>query len=208
MEHNFSQDYAPHIVGSVFSVTGNLLGRSLIDGLRKRFSPRCQEQRGDYFKDQSRELLQKHLNIIPSDQQLTISDNYAQFVYKIHTTQSIDSLRRDRMRTKKQNLEKHKAGILGFQKLRTATEYKRLSKETYWIIRVNLYPCETIPALSYFHRHCRKRLATPSTMILCLKLRRLRVSLRLHLEIPLAQVSFLIFGHGRFAVLTSCSIHL
>jgi len=80
MENDFLQNSAPHIVGSVIQVTGNLLGRTLIDDLRKRLSPRRQEERGDHFMDQSRELLQKHLKRIPADQQRAIRRSYDQFV--------------------------------------------------------------------------------------------------------------------------------
>jgi len=57
-------------------------------------------------------------------------------------------MRRDRVRATKQHLEDD--SITKFQKLRTATKYKRLSKETYYVIKVNLYRSETIPALSFY----------------------------------------------------------
>jgi len=80
MENNFSQSYGPPIVGGVVQVTGELLGRSLIDHLRNRFSPRCQEQRGDFYMDKSRDLLSKHLKIIPSNNKKLINEEYDRFV--------------------------------------------------------------------------------------------------------------------------------
>jgi len=123
MENDF-ENYAPHIVGSVIQVTGNLVGRTLIDDLRKRLSPRRQVERGDYFRDQSRELLQRHLTRLPAHQKRAIRRDYNQ------------------VRATKQRLEDDSLSASNFwdwdwkfQKLRTATKYKRLSKETYLIIR-------------------------------------------------------------------------
>jgi len=80
MADNFTQNIAPQVVGSVVQVTGDLFGKTLVDDLRKRWSPRRQEERGDHFMDQSRDLLQKHLEIIPPAQKESIGADYDQFV--------------------------------------------------------------------------------------------------------------------------------
>jgi len=80
MSNNFSQNYAPELVGSVFGVAGDLVGRSLIDSLRKSFTSSSQEQRGDYFMDQSRVLLQNHLQLIELHDQTKILRKYQKLV--------------------------------------------------------------------------------------------------------------------------------
>ncbi|KAH9959177.1 hypothetical protein BC827DRAFT_516697 [Russula dissimulans] len=109
MENNVSQDYAPHIVGNVVS----FLGKGLFDDVRRRLSSRRQEQRGDCFLDQSRELLRKNLKLMPFKTQEVICDEY------------------DKVREMKECLENESTSILGFQKLRTATKFKHLAKQTY-----------------------------------------------------------------------------
>jgi hypothetical protein len=76
MSNDFSQNYAPEIVGGVFEVAGGLIGKSLIDNLRKSFAPGSQVQRGDYFMDQSRTLLQNHLQLMEQFDQTKIHRNY------------------------------------------------------------------------------------------------------------------------------------
>ncbi|KAH9959170.1 hypothetical protein BC827DRAFT_1214630 [Russula dissimulans] len=110
MENNFSRVYAPHIVGSVVSVAGNVFGKGLVNYI----SPRRQEQRGDYYADQSRGLLEQDFKIIPPDNRKSVFDEY------------------DRVLERKEHLENHSfPGFPSFQKLSTAKEYKRLAKQTY-----------------------------------------------------------------------------
>jgi hypothetical protein len=80
MSSNFSQNYAPELVGGIVEVTGGLIGKSLIDSLRKSFTSSSQMQRGDYFMDQSRTLLQNHLQIIEQHDQIAILRNYEMLV--------------------------------------------------------------------------------------------------------------------------------
>jgi hypothetical protein len=80
MSNNFSQNYAPVLVGSVAQVAGDIIGRSLIDSLRKTFTSSSQTQRGDYFMDQSRVLLQNHLQLIDRHEQGKILRKYQKLV--------------------------------------------------------------------------------------------------------------------------------
>lgn len=81
MSNNFSQTYAPQIVGSVVGeVAGGLVGKSLVDSLRRSFTSSSQVQLGDYFMDQSRALLQNHLQLIDLHDQGTILRNYEMLV--------------------------------------------------------------------------------------------------------------------------------
>jgi hypothetical protein len=74
------QDYAPELVGGVVGVTGHLIGKNLIDGLRRSFTSGGQAQLGDYFMDQSRVLLQNHLQLIELDERNRIRQSYQKLV--------------------------------------------------------------------------------------------------------------------------------
>jgi hypothetical protein len=63
---------APHIVEGVVEVTGHLLGRSLIDFLRKNFITSGQVEQGDDFMDKSTVLLEQHLHLIQLEAQTRI----------------------------------------------------------------------------------------------------------------------------------------
>jgi len=116
MSNNFSQNYAPQIAGSVVAeVAGGLIGKNLIDSLRKRFTSSSQVQRGDHFMDQSRALLQDHLQMIERHEQSTIHRNY------------------EELRKVKEELNSHDGSK--FQKFLKAREYKRVSKETYMFVK-------------------------------------------------------------------------
>jgi hypothetical protein len=80
MANNTSQNYAPEIVGGVVGVAGHLIGRNLIDSLRKSFTSSSQMHQGDYFMDQSRVLLQNHLQLIELDERNKISQSYQKSV--------------------------------------------------------------------------------------------------------------------------------
>ena len=83
MANNVSRDHAPEFlggvvevnVGGVVEVTGPLIGRSIIDGLWKKFSASGLVQEGDDFMDRSRVLLRRHLQLIEVNDQDTIRDN-------------------------------------------------------------------------------------------------------------------------------------
>lgn len=63
-------------VGGVIDVDGPLIGRSIIDGLRAKFSASGQMKKGDYFMDRSRELLRRHLQLMEVREQDTIRTNF------------------------------------------------------------------------------------------------------------------------------------
>lgn len=67
-------------VNGVIEVTGPLIGRSIIDGLWKKISPRSQIQEGDYFMDRSRDLLRRHIQLIELREQDVISRNIHELV--------------------------------------------------------------------------------------------------------------------------------
>lgn len=80
MSNNISRNYAPDLIGGAVEVAGGVIGRSLIDSLRKSFTSSSQVQRGDYFMDQSRVLLQNHLQLIELYDQSIIHRNYERLV--------------------------------------------------------------------------------------------------------------------------------
>ncbi|KAF8494123.1 hypothetical protein F5888DRAFT_1848211 [Russula emetica] len=115
MSNNFSQNYAPPFVGGVFNVAGGFIGRSLIDSLRESFTSSSQEQRGDYFMDQSRVLLQNHLQLIEQFDQINIHRNY------------------EMLRKVKEGLDSHDGSK--FQKFLKSRKYRRVSRKTYKIVK-------------------------------------------------------------------------
>ena len=74
---------SPHIVEGVVEVTGHLLGRSMIDFLRKNFTTSCQVEQGDAFMDGSTVLLEQHLQLIQLKVQTLIRANYIESVYSL-----------------------------------------------------------------------------------------------------------------------------
>ncbi|KAI9452336.1 hypothetical protein F5148DRAFT_1289649 [Russula earlei] len=108
--------YGPEINVGIFETSGHLIGRSLIDDIRKTFSPRRQTREGDFFMDRSRNLLQVHLNMIENDAKIVIRRSYKE-VLKI-----------------KASLEGDNGSPL--QKLLQARKYRRLSKSTYMIVKI------------------------------------------------------------------------
>lgn len=88
MANNVSQNHTPDLLGGAFEVnvggvvevTGPLIGWSIIDGLRRKFSASGQMEEGDYFMDRSRELLRRHLQLIEVNDQDTIRVNMDEFV--------------------------------------------------------------------------------------------------------------------------------
>jgi len=63
MTNNNVQTQAPG-TGVTVNVSSHLIGRSLIDDLRRSVSISDQEDLGDDFMDQSRELLEKHMSLM------------------------------------------------------------------------------------------------------------------------------------------------
>ncbi|KAF8471470.1 hypothetical protein DFH94DRAFT_769741 [Russula ochroleuca] len=123
MPNNVSQNHSPDALGSVLEVTidgivdvtSPFIARNIIDGLRRRLTVSSQMKEGDYFMDQSRILLRRHLQLIEVREQVLIRQN-------------IDVVR---------NI---KNGLVNFtgsrlEKFREARKYRRLSKMTYRIVK-------------------------------------------------------------------------
>jgi hypothetical protein len=86
MDNNTFRNYPPaiEIVGGTIEVTGHLDGRSLISGLWRTIFTGSLVQDGDYFMDQSRALLQRHLKLMQLEDQNVIRYNYDMLVSGIH----------------------------------------------------------------------------------------------------------------------------
>ena len=84
MANNVSQNHATEnlggvlevSVGGVVEVSGPLIGRSIIDGLRRKFSAHDQIQEGDCLMDRSRELLRRHLQLMEVREQDAIRKKF------------------------------------------------------------------------------------------------------------------------------------
>jgi len=79
MANNNLQTQAPESIVTV-NVSNNLIGRSVIDDLRRSISIGDQEELGDHFMDQSRDLLRSHLNLIELDTQRIIRERILESV--------------------------------------------------------------------------------------------------------------------------------
>ena len=84
MANNVSQNHATDnlggilevSVGGVVEVSGPLIGRSIIDGLRRKFSAHDQVQEGDGLMDRSRDLLRMHLQLMEVHEQDAIRKKF------------------------------------------------------------------------------------------------------------------------------------
>ena len=95
MSNDLSKNHASHFVGSVdvnvdgsIDVNSPLVGRSIMDGLRRKFSTSDQMQEGDYLMDRSRILLKKHFQLITLDEKEAIRINIEELVSTIYMPQS------------------------------------------------------------------------------------------------------------------------
>ena len=77
------------IVGGTIEITGHLDGRSLISRLWRSLSASSLTQDGDHFMDRSRGLLQRHLKLIPLEDQDILRESVDLLVSSIHITQSV-----------------------------------------------------------------------------------------------------------------------
>ncbi|KAI9461051.1 hypothetical protein F5148DRAFT_1150649 [Russula earlei] len=115
MANNFTQYYAPQIVGDALKISGYSIGICLLSGVRKNLTIRGQERRGDRDVEQSRELLQKNFTLIPPRMQKAILEQYRDV---------------QGMKGKPENY-----GGPKFRKFLQARDYRRLSKDTYKTIK-------------------------------------------------------------------------
>jgi len=118
MANNISHNYAIEIASNVMEVNNHLVGRSLIDGLRRTFTFTTghEVEQGDFFMDRSRGLLEAHLQMLRLNDQNTIRSKY------------------DKVRDLRANMDN--PGGSKFQKYVQARKYRRLSRDTYRIIRI------------------------------------------------------------------------
>jgi hypothetical protein len=106
MAANVIHDLAPGIAsGVIVEVSGHVLGRSLIDGLRRNIFPSGQVEQGDHYMDRSRELLQKHLKLIQLHEKDTILDYYEELVWQIHTAHRLADWMQQRANPKRETGE-------------------------------------------------------------------------------------------------------
>ncbi|KAF8463398.1 hypothetical protein DFH94DRAFT_699535 [Russula ochroleuca] len=125
MANNVSLNHAPDAgfieesAGGVVNVDGPLIGRSLIDSIRRKISPSVLVQDGDLIMDRSRDLLRRHFQLMEVRDQDEIRDNF------------------DDLRDRKNGLENFSGSR--FQKLREANKYRRLAKIAYRIVKVALW---------------------------------------------------------------------
>ncbi|KAH9973634.1 hypothetical protein BJV74DRAFT_864166 [Russula compacta] len=112
MANSFSQTYAPEIVEGTAHVAGYLLGRSLVDGIRSIFNTGGHVDKGDSYMDQSRDLLERHLQLLNLKQQNRILKN-------------ISSVKEDLEDPSGSVIKRHLA----------ARKYRRWSKKTYKVIK-------------------------------------------------------------------------
>jgi hypothetical protein len=82
MANNVSLNHAPDAgfieesAGGVVNVDGPLIGRSLIDSIRRKISPSVLVQDGDLIMDRSRDLLRRHFQLMEVRDQDEIRDNF------------------------------------------------------------------------------------------------------------------------------------
>ena len=78
MANNFFTEYGPEIVEDIFEVGSHFIGREIIETLKKNFTGDGKAREGDFYMNQSRALLQTHLQMISLDERTTIWRECAQ----------------------------------------------------------------------------------------------------------------------------------
>jgi hypothetical protein len=64
MSDSSPTDYGAELAGGVFEVASQFINQKIVEAIRKNFSGDGKKQRGDFYMDQSRELLQMHFQEI------------------------------------------------------------------------------------------------------------------------------------------------
>jgi len=77
---NNSSNYGLETAGYIFEVASHLIGKAIVDILRENFTGDGKMQRGDFYMNQSRELLRRHVEIIRRDDKPIIQEKYAEWV--------------------------------------------------------------------------------------------------------------------------------
>jgi hypothetical protein len=136
-------NYTPVSVEGVIEVNGRFGGWNPIDSLRNFFTVDSQVEEGDYFMDRSRHLLDRHLQLMALQDQNNLCNRYVESVFNVCVALPCNDMQRNRTRTFKNELRAADHNSSQLQMLLRAKEYKRLSKKTYTIVKVNLYYHET-----------------------------------------------------------------
>ena len=86
MDNHTFKNYHPGIgiVDGNIEVTGHLDGRSLISSLWRTLSASSLTQDGDHFVDQSHGLLQRHLKLMPLQDQIIIRQSLDTLVLALY----------------------------------------------------------------------------------------------------------------------------
>jgi len=114
MTDTFSQTYGPQVVGSVFQVASQFIGRTLVASICKQF-PGRKTQRGDAYMDGARHLLRVNFHLIDPDDHPAIEKTY------------------EETRNMRAQLRTSNDSKMG--RFLKARKYKFLSKELYVVVK-------------------------------------------------------------------------
>lgn len=78
MANNLFTEYGPEIAEDLFEVGSHFIGREIIQILKKNFTRDGKARQGDFYMNQSRALLQTHLQMMSLDEQTIIRQEYTQ----------------------------------------------------------------------------------------------------------------------------------
>lgn len=87
--HTPDGGFIDETVGGVVDVAGPLIGRNIIDGLRRKFSPSGMVQEGDFLMDRSRDLLGRHLQLMDVRDHKAIRTSFDELNLTIYMSQPI-----------------------------------------------------------------------------------------------------------------------
>jgi len=82
MANNFFTEYGPEIAEDIFEVGSHFIGKEIIQTLKKNFTCDGKAQQGDIYMNQSRALLQTHLQMMTLAEQTTIRRKLTKYVQK------------------------------------------------------------------------------------------------------------------------------
>jgi len=107
-------EYGPEITEDIFEVGSHSIGRELIQTLKNTFTADGKARHGDFYMNQSRALLQRHLQMMSLDEQTTRRWEYAKVKdLRIRVEDARDSW---------------------LKRYFLAMKYKRISKKTFKIV--------------------------------------------------------------------------
>jgi len=78
MANDFLTEYGPEIAGDIFEVGSHFIGREIVQTLKRNFTGDGKIQQGNNFMNQSRALLQTHLQMMSLNEQTTIRRKYTE----------------------------------------------------------------------------------------------------------------------------------